>query len=82
VPGRSAVLWSGDQSDSSAINVAGAAIFGDSGGPLIGSDGGALGVIFGTLPPTFYAASIDMMVELAEERLDLDLDLVEAPLAP
>jgi trypsin-like peptidase len=81
VPGRTSVLWSSETSESSAINVMGAAIFGDSGGPLIESDGGALGVIFGTLPPSFYAVSIGMMVELAEERLDMDLDLVTAPLA-
>ena len=81
VQGRSGVLASSDQSESSALIFAGSALFGDSGSSLIEADGDALAVVVAILPPLVFATPIAMQVERAESKLGIDLELVEAPLA-
>jgi trypsin-like peptidase len=67
------------QGEGSAIIFNGAVLFGDSGSPLIESDGDALGVVTAILPPLVFSTPIGMQVERAEGQLDMQLELVEAP---
>lgn len=79
VQGRSGVVSSGDDVEASAIVFTGSALFGDSGSALIESDGDALAVVVAILPPLVFSTPIDMQIERAENELDIDFELVEAP---
>ena len=81
VQGRSGVVLSGETISVSSIVFAGATQLGDSGSPLIQADGDAVGLVVAGLSPLAFATPIATQVEMAEEQLDMDLALVEAPLA-